>query len=555
MSASNKKQLRKENKAVKMTERQLAAQKEEKQVKLYTTIFVVVMVVMLIIAICVGVSSTINNSGIREKNTVAATIGNHKLNNTQLNYYYIDAINNYIDAINNFASQYGSYASLVGLDTTKALDEQYVDAEQTTTWADNFLSTATSNAASVYALADAAEAAGHALSETEYKNLDATLGNLEAYATIYGYESGEAYLKAMYGRGADLESYREYYEINTLAQSYYETYADSLTYTEEDLRAADAEDPNAYSSYTYNTYYLSASKFLTGGTTDEEGNTTYTDEEKAASVTAAEEAAKALTAAEIASVADLDAAIAALSVNEGSEASSTAYTDAAFSSVSSTYADWLTDSSRKAGDLAYFENATTSTNEDGTETTAVNGYYVVRFESINDNSFALANVRHILIAPEHQHEEGETHAEGETYSEEEMAAAKAQAEEILAQWEAGDATEDSFAALANEKSADGDGTTGGLYENVYPGQMVANFNDWCFDETRTSGDTGIVESTYGYHVMYYVGDSETNYRDYQIENELRSSALESWHAALVDAMTVTDGDTSYIPKDLVLGSN
>ena len=54
----------------------------------------------------------------------------------------------------------------------------------------------------------------------------------------------------------------------------------------------------------------------------------------------------------------------------------------------------------------------------------------------------------------------------------------------------GDATEDSFAALANEKSDDGNGTTGGLYENVYPGQMVSSFNDWCFDESRQTGNTG-----------------------------------------------------------------
>ena len=60
----------------------------------------------------------------------------------------------------------------------------------------------------------------------------------------------------------------------------------------------------------------------------------------------------------------------------------------------------------------------------------------------------------------------------------EKEAAKQKAEEILDEWMSGDATEDSFAALANEKSDDGNGTTGGLYENVYPGQMVSSFNDW-----------------------------------------------------------------------------
>ena len=135
-----------------------------------------------------------------------------------------------------------------------------------------------------------------------------------------------------------------------------------------------------------------------------------------------------------------------------------------------------------------------------------------------------------------------------------MAAAKAAAEEILASWKSGEATEESFAALANEKSADGDGTTGGLYENVYPGQMVVNFNDWCFDSARKPGDTGIVETEYGCHVMYFVGDSDMTYRDYQIENQLRNADVNSWYTETVAAMTQTEGDTKYIRKDVVLNA-
>ena len=84
--------------------------------------------------------------------------------------------------------------------------------------------------------------------------------------------------------------------------------------------------------------------------------------------------------------------------------------------------------------------------------------------------------------------------------------------------------------------------------------MVASFNDWCFDSNRKSGDTGIVETTYGFHVMYFVGNTDLTYRDYQIENELRSADVEKWHSGLMDAVTVTDGETEYIRTDLVLGS-
>lgn len=113
------------------------------------------------------------------------------------------------------------------------------------------------------------------------------------------------------------------------------------------------------------------------------------------------------------------------------------------------------------------------------------------------------DVRHILVKIEGgtADENGAT-----TYSDEEWAACEAEAQAILDTFLAGDKTEESFAALANEKSEDpGSNTNGGLYENVYMGQMVEPFENWCFDETRAYGDTGLVQTTYGYHVMYYVG--------------------------------------------------
>ncbi|MBQ1170538.1 MAG: peptidylprolyl isomerase, partial [Oscillospiraceae bacterium] len=233
-----------------------------------------------------------------------------------------------------------------------------------------------------------------------------------------------------------------------------------------------------------------------------------------------------------------------LEINGGS-GSSTYNENTLYSSLNASFQDWMADSSRKAGDVAYFPSTSGDT---------VSGYYVVMFQDSNDNNFAMKNVRHILVAPSHDHAEDETHEDGETYSAEELAAAKAAADEILASWKAGEATEESFALLANEKSADGDGVSGGLYENIYPGQMVEAFENWCYDAARKTGDTDIVETEYGYHVMYFVGDSEMSYRDYQIENALRSNALNEWYTEAVAAMAQTEGSTQYIRKDLVLNA-
>ena len=525
MSASSKKKLRREQEAAKLTEKQLTEQKEAKKLRVYTTAFVVVLAVLLVVAVWVGVNQTITNSGMREKNTVAVTVGEHEISNAELSYFYIDYINNYY-------SQYGQYLSWMGLDATKPLNEQIVDEETGLTWADDFVSAAKENARSVYALADAAEAAGFALSADEKLEIEYRIQNIASYATLYGYADADAYLKAMYGNGANEKSYLEYSLKTALADAYYSNYADSLSFGDADYREAEKENPAKFSSFDYNYYYLATSKF--------EGDD---------AVTAARDAANSLISEEITSVEAFDAAIAALEVNAGTGAS-TPCDNYAYSAISSLYSDWVTDSARKAGDKNIF--ASTTTDENGNET--VSGYYVVFYTGSDENTFHMPNVRHILVGFDHNHEETEEHTHDGTYTDEEKAAAKAEAEELLAQWEADGATEERFAEMANTLSDDGDGTTGGLYENIYPGQMVKNFEDWCYDSSRKAGDTGIVETEYGYHIMYYVGQSDLTYRDFQIDNSLRSEAMETWYQGLVDAMTVTEGDTKYIRKDITLGA-
>ena len=111
-------------------------------------------------------------------------------------------------------------------------------------------------------------------------------------------------------------------------------------------------------------------------------------------------------------------------------------------------------------------------------------------------------VRHILISVE-----GEKDENGE-YSAEAWATAKQTADDLYAQW-LENPTEENFAAMAKEHSSDpGSKEAGGLYDDVYPGQMVETFNDWCFDASRAIGNHGIVETPYGYHIMYFVGQSE-----------------------------------------------
>ena len=541
MSASDKKKTRHEQYVSQMTEKQQKEAKESKKLRLYTIIFAVVIVLMIGIVI----ATTFLRSGILERKTTAATInGDTKISAAELNHYYMDTVNQ-------FMNQFGNYLSLTGLDSTKPLDEQIQDEETNTTWADYFLQDATKRMKSVYAVYNDAVAQGYTLSDTAKTQLDMTVSNMAAYAKIYGYPDAGSYIKAVYGQGCNEETYRQYAEIQLIASEYAKDHSESLTYDDAALRAAEAENFNAYSSYSYHSYFVGASHFYEGGTTDADGKTTYSDEEKQAGLKAAEKAAQDLLDQKPATAEEFDKAIGAMSINADTDAKSTVFDRVLYSQIGQIFRDWVTDAQRTAGDMTVIPNETETTNEDGTTTKTMTGYYVVMFDGATDNTFPLVNVRHILVP----YEGGTTGKNGQkTYTDEEKAAAKTKAEELLAQFTSGETTEDAFAALAKENSTDGGSKeNGGLYEDVYPGQMVRNFNDWCFDESRKPGDTGIVESDYGVHVMYFVGDSETTYRDYMITKELRSADMAKWEESLAETVTVELVDTSKVNTDLVIG--
>ena len=549
MSASSKKKLRKELNAAAMTEKQLQEQKETKKLRLYTAIFGAAIAVMILVVIV----SRIFGTGVVPRNTTALTVGETKVSAAELNHYYIDSVNN-------FLTQAGDMVSLFGLDTTKALDEQFYSEVDEKTWSDYFMDQATASAQNMYAVYNAAKAEGFTLSQESKDSIDATVENMKLYATMYGFGSADAYITAMYGEGCNEKTFRQYAEVQMIAQEFAAAKNESLTYDDAAIRAKEAENFNAFSNFTYNYCYLAASKFYEGGTENEDGTKTYSDEEMEAGRAAAEAAANSLMTAT--NIAELDAAYAALEINAETEnAKSTRQENVQYANVTTAIREWVTSADRKAGDIALVPSEYTSHNHaDGEECTgdndtkSVSGYYVVLFEGKDDNLTQLVNVRHILVSYEGGTTDETTGTT--TYSDEEKAKAKAAADEILAAFEAGEKTEEAFAALATEKTTDpGSKDNGGLYENVYPGQMVTAFNDWCFDAARKTGDTAIVETEYGCHVMYFVGNSDMTYRDFMIESSLRNADLSAWETGLIDAAKLEVLNTKYVKTDLVLSTN
>src|SRR5690606_15784051 len=112
-------------------------------------------------------------------------------------------------------------------------------------------------------------------------------------------------------------------------------------------------------------------------------------------------------------------------------------------------------------------------------------------------SGATVNASHILIAYE-----GAMRANPSiTRTKEE---AKAKADQLLGQVKSNPG---SFAELARTNTDDpGSATTGGLYEDIQPNQMVPEFDKFIFN--NPVGTTGVVETDFGYHVIRVAGKNE-----------------------------------------------
>lgn len=512
MSASTEKKNRQAAREAGTDKKMLAAQeaaRKKAQSKRRWTIGTI-LVVLLIAAIL------FLNSGFLYTGTTALTVGERKYSPAEVNYRYA---NDYL----NFANQYGSYASVFGLDTSTGLaglDDQSCPMLEDGTWKDYFLDSASISLMETTALYDYAVANGIALDDEDVAQVDAGFSGIEEYAKTLGYANANAMLAANYGNGVTQKLARQAQLENALANKAYNQVLDGFSYSAEELEDYYRSLEGSKDQFTFLSCFVPAE---TVESESEDGEVTVA-EPTAEAVAEAKATAEAIAAAyrdgEESDPAERFRAAAAPLL--GDEAVSDRLL--AGSSLPEFYSDWLKDAARKAGDI------TVSEDPDG------DAYHVVLFLERSDNHYPLAQFRHILIKAEAD-EDG-------SYSDEAKAAAKARAEEILAEWKAGEQTEDSFAALAELYSEDaGSNTNGGLYDAVSKGEMVPEVDAFCF-EGHKHGDTAVVYgesiSYAGYHVMYYVGEGEL-YSDSLARSDLRSSDMNDFLAELESGYETVPG--------------
>lgn len=521
MSASREKKQRQGSEPVISSRAQEEQEKEAKR-KRNTIVYSIIGAVVVILAAIL----LIWDSGVVQRSATVATIDGEKVTASQVAYYYYN--NSVMSTAQTYAQMgWSAYYPYQASQSPKAqvitedvismlgLPEEYVGK----TYHDYFLDNALNSLRQEYALRAAAKEAGYTLSSDGKAAVDSTLegldSTLDSYMEQYGANlSRTSYLQQVYGKSMSVSKFRTCLENAQLASEFYDANFDALAdYTDEELDAYYQENADSLKTVRY---YWRSFDGSVEETTDADGNTVEaTEEETEAAMAAAKEAAEA---AQAQAEADLDAVRRSedYTVSDG------------VPSASSYYYDWLISADRQQGDTEIFEGTSS--------------YYLLVFDESYRDERPTVDVRHILVKAGHEDDPAteDVDESREDPTDEDYEAARQKALEILEQWKSGAATEESFAALAEEYSADsGSNTNGGLYEQVAPGSMIANFNDWIFDDARVSGEVSdpiqnTESSTKGWHLIYFIGQDEPVWKTTVRE------AL--WAEELEDTMTIERTD-------------
>ncbi len=496
MSASKDKINRKQLREAGQDKHQLAQQQAEAERRKTRTKYIIIGVIVVLLFAFIF----LYNSSLPSRYLTGATIDGREYSVAELNYYYSSSYQT-------FYSTYGQYIQYgLFFDTSKSLADQDYSEDQT--WREYFLDQALANMKQVQALCDAGEAEGFELPEEYQTQYDEAVSSLETSWQTNGYSSLAQFLNMVYGKGVDEALVKQEMYRGLYASAYAEHVYDSYEYTPEELSDYYTENADKFDFINYATYTVIPDE-------DDDGS----------SKTAMETMVSELDGT------DEDSFAAYVSEHYDGDEIKTSSTQG--ESLSESYSEWLLDSGRKAGDCTLIDTDNT--------------LYAVMFLGRENNQYATRSFRHILIKAADDDGDDVTSAE-------EIQAAVDRAEEIYDEWKSGDATEDSFAELANEYSDDtGSNTTGGLYEDVYKNQMVAPVNDWLFAATEP-GETGVVEyneggSYAGGHVLYYVGEGDTTYADELADSDLRTTTATEWIEELTGAMTATLSNTGIAAKN------
>ena len=526
-------------------------------------------VISIVLAVVIGLGAIVgvlNFFDIPQKVVKISIDGlEEKISLAEINYYYFQNWSNMYST----SAQYEQYgegmgAAMTGFDYSKTPESQeYIDDYKNITgisledlgdiknptWKDALTYSAFSNLISVKYGASKAKEAGLELTEDELKTIEDEIEEIRSAAKQNDY-SINRWLRLQAGSGITEKLIRNLEIETALASKYFDKYTnDTLeSVTADDINKEYAAAKDNYDIVDIRLYGFSPN--LGSNHTHEEG------EEHEAEHAEAEKKAKAEAEAFIKDVADEEAFIAAakkaiLTADNKSDKDpdkETLIENKYFADLEASYgeevAKWAFDDARKAGDIAVVTNAS------GTS-------YAVMMKTLPEKDAApsSSDVRHILVkfpdkntngsATSSKDEKGNTIA---TITDDTKKATMAEAQKILDEY-LKNPTEENFIELTKKYTDDVDSAgkpnNDGLYSDITSSSnYVTAFKNWALDATRKVGDVEIVETEYGYHLMYFAKSNDASWY-VAVKNKLANDIIEAGVAAELIKLNENANRTSF----------
>lgn len=480
MSKKQKNRAQKEKIKRREKEQQLSLQKKEKRKKTLKVSLIAFAALCVVLAIAAVIALIIDSSGIKQRNQVFLKTDHFSVNGSMMSYFIYESYNS-------FKEYYGQYLStfLKPEEDLKTQNCPYATEEMGTgskTWFDYMCHDAETSATTLIKACELAALNGISLSEEDLNAI-----NIRAKETDL----------SSIGHGVNRNDVADCLKLKVLAYKYISTLTDDISVSEEEIDTYYSEHRDAYDvlEYLYVTYSYTSetreamSKRIETLSASKNRNEFITRLRNYYSSDNAEDIDKAL---------------------ENNVFSVTKSNN----QLTEDIVEWLF--SAKQYDYRILETKDSNDETKGTYT-----LYFVSSEPTPDVS-ATKNVRHILF-------------DSSEYGSAENAEKIARS--VYDKFKS-NPTVGFFNELVCAYSSDpGSVVNGGLYSNVKEKAMVQSFNDWSFDEARNVGDTDIISSSYGFHIVYFEGEGLPSYKG-DIHSVLYKEKYDTKLEGITDSVSV-----------------
>ena len=433
--------------------------------------------------------------------SVVATVDGQKISIGMYDYYYASIVSYY--------EQYASYG-YYSLDTTKDYSKQYTtdDDGNKISWQKFFETEALKEVEQITTYYSKALEEGVTLTSAQKKTIDKQISTLKDSASQNDV-SLDQYIKANFGTYCSEDTIRIMLEQNYLSANYKGKFKCETKVTDNDVDKYYNDHKNDYKKIEF--YYIASPYDATDDNSKNESIKTAEKimakmKDKKSVIALVPEVYSSYIDSQVKSSMEQDSTLTEKKAREEAVKSYESNVVTTVSGSDSPFDDkmntWLFSDDTKVGSKKYY-----------IDESAGYIYIVLKTSKASVEEDETYTVRHILVAPESGSNSSSSTSEKTEYTDEQWAAAKKKADSILAKFNKTDKSEYEFAKLAEQYSTDSASTSsgsndsfGGLYESVTLGQMVPDFEKWSIDDSRKYGDTGIVKSDYGYHIMFFIND-------------------------------------------------